>query len=343
MSNRLWAGLRAVWREPGTKVGAVLVVGAVVAAGSGLAAASSRPATKQAAPAAAASDAPDPEVFVAVTPTRVLDTRGPSDGPIGVAEAGPLGSGSQLDLPLTAPAPNRPTAPLPPNARAAVLNITIDADASAKSYLTVWPTGAPRPLASANNAEPGLVSPNLTLARLGNGSVSFYTQQGQTNLSVDLVGYTIRLGDVGVGTTASPDVSPSSFGNAPAPVDLDATFRPVVTFTPTEDGTYVLDGSISFSKTALLNVATNPLLACRWTAGGADAGPTFSSSLVASASALGGGTLDLGSATEVNALGQATLTAGEPASLECNATAGVPLALGAVQATAAAFTATKAG
>jgi len=281
--------------------------------------------------------ASDPEVFVALAPTRVLDTRGPSDGPIGVALAGPLGPGEQLDLPLTSPAPHRPTAPLPANAVSAVLNITIDSDAAAKSFVTVWPTGTPRPVASANNAEPGLVSPNLTFARLGNGSVSFYNQQGATNLTVDLVGYTIKLSDAG------PTVSSTSLGTASAPVDLDATFRPVATFTPTEDGTYILDGSISFTKTALLSVATNPTLACRWSAGGADAGPTFRSSLVASVSAAGIGVLDLGSSTEVNALGQATLTAGQSATLDCNATAGIALTLGAVQATSAAFTATKAG
>jgi hypothetical protein len=338
MTIRALAALREAWREPGTKVGAVPVVGAVVAASTSLAAAADRPTTHPAAVQPATQG--DPEVFVAVTPTRVLDTRTPT-GPIGVSTAEPLAAGQELDLPLTTPALNRPSAPLPADAVSAVLNITIDQDASAKSFLTVWPTGTPRPLTSANNAEPGLVSPNLTLARLGGGSVSFYNQQGSVDLAVDLIGYTKRLADTGLGTGGAP--APQSFAPAAAPVDLDATFRPVVTFTPTEDGTYILDGSVSFTKTAQLNASTNPTLACKWSAAGADAGPTFQNSLVASIAVLGVGVLDLGSSTEVNALGQATLTAGEPASMLCNARAPIALGLGAVQSSAAAFTATTAG
>jgi len=253
-----------------------------------------------------------------------------------VAAAGPLTAGAELDLPLTTAAPNRPAVPLPPDAVSALLNITIDQDAAAKSFLTVWPTGEPRPLTSANNTEPGLVSPNLTMARLGGGSVSFYNQRGATNLAVDLVGYTVRLSDAG--TRAS------SFGQAAAPVGLDSTFRPVATFTPDRDGTYVLDGSVSITKTATLAASVNPLLGCKWSVDGADVGPTFQVSLVASVLVGGIDLLDLGSATEVNALGQAELAAGQPASMVCEATAGpAPLALGAVQTTAAAFTATKAG
>ena len=60
-----------------------------------------------------------------------------------------------------------------------------------KSFLTVWPAGTPRPFASADNAEPGLVMPNLTLAKLGpTGGISIYAQQGAINLAIDLVGYT---------------------------------------------------------------------------------------------------------------------------------------------------------
>jgi hypothetical protein len=77
------------------------------------------------------------EAFIAVPPQRVLDTRGPNNGPIGVATVGPLRGGQEIDLPLTAPAPNRASAPLPANATAALVNITIDDDAAAKSFLTV--------------------------------------------------------------------------------------------------------------------------------------------------------------------------------------------------------------
>jgi hypothetical protein len=179
----------------------VCIVGCLVA-GAGLAQAAG-PARSSVVVPAQVTPPPTPEAFIAVAPQRVLDTRGPSNGPIGVAAAGPLRGGQEIDLPLTTPAPNRPSAPLPANATAALVNITIDDDAAAKSFLTVWPTGTPRPFTSANNAEPGLVSPNLNLAKLGpTGSISFYAQQGAINIAVDLVGYTVPLSTAAAGTGA---------------------------------------------------------------------------------------------------------------------------------------------
>jgi hypothetical protein len=67
------------------------------------------------------------------------------------------------------------------------------------------------------------------------------------------------------------------------------------------------------------------------------AGPTFRQTLVASLLA---GAVNLGSSTEVNALGQATLTAGQSAQLMCSATASA-LTTGDVQTTAVAYNITK--
>ncbi|HRE01789.1 MAG TPA: hypothetical protein PLV68_10855, partial [Ilumatobacteraceae bacterium] len=91
------------------------------------------------------------------------------------------------------------TAVLPANATAALINLTVDFDATMPSYLTVWPQGEPRPLASANNAEPGLISANSMLAKLGTtGGISIFNQQGAVNLVIDVVGYTIALADAGL-------------------------------------------------------------------------------------------------------------------------------------------------
>src|SRR5690348_13718899 len=151
----------------------ILVVGVLVGAGGWAVAApraSGGPAVEQATPAG-------PEGFIGITPVRVLDTRGPGAGPIGVADAGPLAGGDQIDLPLTSPAPHRPFA-VPSDAVSVLLNVTIDSNATAASFLTVWPTGTPRPLTSANNATPGQVSPNGMLVKLGDGAVSFFNQAG---------------------------------------------------------------------------------------------------------------------------------------------------------------------
>jgi hypothetical protein len=332
--------VRQILAEPGTKFGIVVAIGALVLAGTQLAGAADRPSVRSA-PAAAPQATPgDGEVFVALTPTRVLDTRGPSNGPIGVPSAGKLGAGQQINLPLTTPAPNRASAPLPGHAVSAVLNITVDEDADAKSFITVWPTGEPRPLASANNAEPGLVTPNLTFARLGtDGQVSFYNFAGATNLAVDLVGYTVPLASAADAAGINRS-SGQSFGQGAAPVNLGATEAPVATFTATEDGTYVLDGSTSITKTATLGAGVNPELACTWRVGPDAAGPTFRQTLVASVLVGGVASAAAGTSTEVNALGQATLTAGQSADLMCSATAPL-LTTGDVQATAVAYNATK--
>jgi hypothetical protein len=240
-------------------------------------------------------------------------------------------------LPLTTPAPNRASAPLPSDAVSAVLNITVDEDADAKSFITVWPTGEPRPLASANNAEPGLVTPNLTFARLGTGGqVSFYNFAGATNLAVDLVGYTTPLASAASAAGINRSTG-QSYGQVDTPVPLGATEAPVATFTAAEDGTYVLDGSTSITKTATLGAGVNPELACTWRVGPDAVGPTFRQTLVASLLTTGA---NLGTSTEVNALGQATLAAGQSADLMCSATAAA-LSTGDVQSTAVAYNVTK--
>jgi hypothetical protein len=133
------------------------------------------------------------EVFVSLTPSRILDTRGPaSGGPIGVPTATPLQPGQQLDLTVSGPGKA-----VPAGATAAVLNTTIDYDATLHSFLTIWPTGQPRPISSTNNALPGSEVSNLTVARLGTGgAISIYNQQGEVNLVLDVVGYLVPLNQV---------------------------------------------------------------------------------------------------------------------------------------------------
>ena len=92
------------------------------------------------------------DAFVSVEPVRILDTRPPENGPIGVPTAGPLMGGQEIDLPLTTSAPNARSIPLPDDATAVLVNVTIDGDATQRSFLTVWPVGTPRPFASADNA-----------------------------------------------------------------------------------------------------------------------------------------------------------------------------------------------
>jgi hypothetical protein len=136
--------------------------------------------------------ATDAQVFVSMSPMRMLDTR-PEYGPIGVPVGQPLGTKQTLNLRFKGAGK-----PLPASAVAAVINVTIDDDATKKSFMTVWPEGEPRPVSSVNNAEPGFISANSTIAKLGgvNGGINIYNDDGFVNVVVDLVGYMIPVSEV---------------------------------------------------------------------------------------------------------------------------------------------------
>lgn len=125
-----------------------------------------------------------PSEFVGIKPVRVLDTRGAGQT-VGVPTAAPIGAGKSIDVQITGS-----TFGIPTNATSVAINVTIDFDATQKSFLTVWPTGESMPLASTNNAEPGFISPVSALMKLGTGGkISVFNQQGAVNVIIDVTGY----------------------------------------------------------------------------------------------------------------------------------------------------------
>ena len=63
-------------------------------------------------------------------------------------------------------------------------------DASAPSYVTVFPAGAQRPTASSLDMNAGQTVANLVLAKVGTGgAISLYNNTGTTHLVVDVVGW----------------------------------------------------------------------------------------------------------------------------------------------------------
>lgn len=114
----------------------------------------------------------------AVSPTRLLDTRDGSGGWLGA-----LSAGQAIDLPVAG------TAGIPSDASGVLLNVTVTA-ATAGGYLTVYPCGADRPLASNLNFTAGQTVSNAVAVRLGTGgSVCLYANQG-VHLVADVAGYT---------------------------------------------------------------------------------------------------------------------------------------------------------
>src|SRR5438874_1719992 len=123
-------------------------------------------------------------VFVGVTPARILDTR---DGTGGFTT--PLGQGGAISL-MVAGHGGIPgmTSATPP--AAVVLNVTVT-NTSAPSYLRVYPSDAnPTPSTSDLNWAPGKTVPNLVIVKPGaDGRVTIYNFQGTTDVVVDALGW----------------------------------------------------------------------------------------------------------------------------------------------------------
>lgn len=117
------------------------------------------------------------DIFFGTGPNRIMDTR------LGGAPAGPASTihmnvWNQGGVPTTA--------------HSVVLNVTVTnpAGGNPSSYLTLWPTGSPQPLASDVNFHNGLTIANLTIVKIGtSGQVDVYNAAGTTQIVVDVVGW----------------------------------------------------------------------------------------------------------------------------------------------------------
>ena len=121
-------------------------------------------------------------VLTTITPCRLFDTR--SISPVGtrstpvadIYTANVWGTNGNCTVPSTA--------------LGVVANVTVT-DGTADSFLTVWPTDQPRPLASSLNWKAGQApTPNQVTSDLSaTGQLSFYNNAGTVNVIVDIVGY----------------------------------------------------------------------------------------------------------------------------------------------------------
>jgi hypothetical protein len=118
------------------------------------------------------------KAFQAIAPRRMLDTR----AGLGARRAS---VGARKTLALTVRAKGK----LPASATAVVLNLTATG-ATGTTWLTAWPAGVRRPLASDLNVLPGRDTANLVVVKIGTkGRVNLYNAAGSTNLVADVVGY----------------------------------------------------------------------------------------------------------------------------------------------------------
>ncbi|MCA1683621.1 MAG: hypothetical protein LC708_00600, partial [Actinobacteria bacterium] len=120
-----------------------------------------------------------PGEFHGLAPARVLDTRNGTGG-----FSAPVGPAGTIAVPVAGKG-GVPTT----GASAVVLNVTIT-QPTADTFLTVFPSGTTRPLASNLNALPGKTVPNLVIAKLGaDGKVAVYNNVGTSHVIYDVMGW----------------------------------------------------------------------------------------------------------------------------------------------------------
>ncbi|HEX8093941.1 GDSL-type esterase/lipase family protein [Jatrophihabitans sp.] len=132
----------------------------------------------------ARQDLPLPKLyqdFVPVRPERLLDTRAGA-GQRGYTGARPVAGAT---VPLTVVGAG--AAAVPVDAAAVVLNVT--ATNAGTGYVTVWPCGSARPLASNLNLVAGQTSPNLVTVPIGSGGQVCLFTSGGADLIADIAGY----------------------------------------------------------------------------------------------------------------------------------------------------------
>ena len=128
---------------------------------------------------------PDGDGFVPLVPARLLETRPGLPTFDGRGRPGaPIGAAQSIDVQVI----NRAGVPAA-GVDSVVLNVTAT-NPTASSFVTVWPAGQPRPLASNLNVVPGQTVPNLVVAKVGvGGKVSIYNLAGSVDVVVDIAGY----------------------------------------------------------------------------------------------------------------------------------------------------------
>ncbi len=172
--------------------------------------------------------------FTPVTPQRILDTREGVGAPKAKLAA---------QTPLVLKVRDLPTSagPVPSNATAVILNVTVT-NISSATDVRVYPTGSPLPKSSNLNAVGGQTVPNLVTATVGpDGTVSLLSSGGTVDLIADLSGwYTPDAAGSGftpldprrILDTRSPNVgAPAGKVTPDKPLDLQVTGT-----LPTADG-----------------------------------------------------------------------------------------------------------
>ena len=127
---------------------------------------------------------PAGQTFTGLTPARIADTRDSPTIDGLVMNGGPLGQAQSMDIDVL----GRGGVPRA-GAIAVALNVTAT-NPTAPSFVTVWPSGETRPIASNLNFIAGQEVPNMVIAKVGqDGRVAVYNDRGSVDIVVDVIGW----------------------------------------------------------------------------------------------------------------------------------------------------------
>jgi hypothetical protein len=174
--------------------------------------------------------------YIPFGPMRIVDTR---------SNSGYFGAGSTLKpgATLTFSVVGYPIYP-----SALVLNVTATNTTANGGYLTIWPAGQTKPLASNLNWNAGQTVANRVIVPVGtNLSVSIYNASGNTDVIVDISGY---LTDTTLG------IASGSYYNAVSPQRICDTRSGVAANQCNQNGNGTL-GPSSVLKVSSPNLASN--------------------------------------------------------------------------------------
>ncbi len=154
----------------------------------------------------------DALTFVAITPCRLVDTRGAAAGFIGVTPfngPGVPAGGGNLTFPVQSSAQTSTTAPapcgaIPSFAAAYSINLTVVPVAGgAVDNVSLWPSGSTQPIVATLNDPQGIIAQNAAIVPAGTpfGGFSFHsTGPAATDIVIDMNGYYSAPSDLNLNT-----------------------------------------------------------------------------------------------------------------------------------------------
>ncbi|MBV9770288.1 MAG: tail fiber domain-containing protein [Bryobacterales bacterium] len=210
----------------------------------------------------------DALTFVAITPCRLVDTRGAAGGFNGNAPfSGPaIAAGATLSIPVqnameastnTTPAP---CGTIPSIAQAYSFNVTVvPASAGAVNYVTLWAQGTTQPVVSTINDVEATVVANAAIVPVGSpsGGISIYNAgPATTNVIIDMNGYftapTDQSNNTALGMGALEFNSSGTFNTA---TGYNALMSNGNGFSNTADGYIALQNNVSGNYNTALGAA----------------------------------------------------------------------------------------